>query len=127
MSYQGYRVKIDGIEIPNMLIAAGSYSFSKASRVANKWNDGFGVNHKDFHKTKKATIVFSIRERNLQEQESIKAIFQKQEKVKVEYWDDYECEYKEGYFEMPSLSVGHKKALNNDILYKATLVRMEEY
>lgn len=127
MSYKGYRVKIEGVEIPNMLIAAGSYSFNKTPRVAHSWNDGFGVSHKDFHRTDKANIAFSIRERNLQEQESIKGIFQKQKKVAVEYWDDYECEYKEGVFEMASATISHKNALNNEILYKATQIRLGEY
>lgn len=127
MSYKGYRVKIEGTEIPNMLIAAGSYSFSKSPRVANSWNDGFGVKHEDYHATDKANIAFSIRERKLQEQESIKGIFQKQKKVTVEYWDDYECAYKEGVFKMSGATIGHKNALNNEILYKATQIRLEEY
>ena len=96
-------------------------------RIANSWTDAYGVRHKDFHKKNKVTIVFAIRERNLEEQASIKSIFKEQKTVTVEYWDDYACEYKEGVFEMPTITVGHKKALNNEILYKATQIRLEEY
>lgn len=127
MNYKGYRIKIDGFEIPNVLIAAGSYSFAKVPRVANRWNDGYGVRHKDFHESDKVTIGFSIRERTLEEHASIKEIFKNQRTVNVEYWDDYTCEYREGSFEMASVTVGHKKALNNEILYKATPIRLEEY
>ena len=127
MSYAGYRVKIEGVEIPNTLIASGSYSFAKAARVARGWTDGFGVKHEDYHATDKASIAFSIKERNLQEQESIKSIFQKQKKITVEYWDDYECVYKEGVFKMLEVSIEHNNALGNDILYNATPVKLEEY
>lgn len=126
MSYQGYRVKINGVTIPNMLIASGTYSIKHEPRIAGRWTDGNGVKHIEYHSQKCATITFSIRERNMQEQESIKDIFLNTKNVIVEYWDDCECKYKTGVFDMSSVTLSHKKAISNGILYNATQVKLGE-
>ncbi len=126
MSYQGYRVKIAGIEIPNMLIASGTYSSRKEPRIAGSWTDGYGKKHIEYHSQKRTVITFSIRERNLEEQKSIKDVFANTKNVVVEYWDDFECEYKTGVFDMANITVSHKKATNENVLYNATQFKLEE-
>jgi hypothetical protein len=110
-----------------MLVASGSYSFLKQKRVAHEYKDGNGISHEVCHETTQAIIGFAIRQRTLEEHQSIKSIFAMHDTVPVEYWDDYDCEYKTGTFEMPTITVGHKKALDDEILYKATPIRLEEY
>ena len=127
MAYLGYRVKIEETEVPNLLIASGTYSFVKEKRLARSWTDANGMDHYDYHSDKKAVIAFDIRERNLFEQESIKGIFAKQDNLTVEYWDDYDCEYKTGTFKMTEPEISHKKGLNTDILYNTTQIILEEY
>ena len=126
MSYQGYRVKINGTIIPNVLVASGSYSFNKQPRIAGYWTDSKGEKHMEYHEKMRSIITFSIRERNLEEHESIKDIFNNQKKVNVEYWDDYECVYHTGVFDILGVTINHKKALSTDILYNATQIRLEE-
>ena len=127
MDYQGFRVKINDTVIPNVLIAAGTYSFVKEPRVAKTWTDSKGISHKSFHAKDKVKISFSIKERNLEEHRSIKGIFANKKNVTVYYWDDYDCEYKEGNFEMSSATISHRKALTNEILYDSTAITLGEY
>lgn len=125
--YEGYRIKINGTEVPNMLISSGSYSFKNTKRVINKYTDGNGKEHVDYYKNKKAVINFSIRKRNLEEHKSICNIFTLQENVPVTYWDDYECKYKEGKFKMNDPLIKHTKAVGTDIFYQSTAIILEEY
>lgn len=127
MEYQGYRVKIAGVEIPNMLIASGTYSFKKSKRLIKKYTDGNGTDHYDYYKAKKALISFSIRARTLEEQKSIKNIFTQQDNVPVVYWDDYDCEYKAGVFKMSEPIVKHSNAVGTNIMYQPTPIVLEEY
>lgn len=124
--YKGYRVKINGTEVPNMLVASGSYSYVKDRRLVQRYTDGNGITHEEYHETTKALIGFSLRERNLEEQKSIKGIFAMQDKVSVEYWDDYACEYKTGTFRMAAPKITHSKAVGSDILYNATPIVLGE-
>lgn len=124
--YEGYRVKINGIEVPNMLVASGSYSFLKQKRVAHEYKDGNGISHEVCHETTQAIIGFAIRQRTLEEHQSIKSIFAMHDTVPVEYWDDYDCEYKTGTFRMVAPKITHSKAVGSDILYNATPIVLGE-
>lgn len=127
MSYKGYRLKIEGAEISNLLISKGSYSFRKDKREAGSWTDANGISHFDNHKTTKAFIQFAIKEHTLAEHESIAGIFEKQEKVAVEYWDDYACKYVAGSFRMNAPGIKHIETPDNDIRYATIQITLEEY
>lgn len=127
MMYEGYRVKINGVEVPNNLIGSGTYHYTKAKKLVRQWKDANGLDHFDYYDTKRATIKFSIRERNLAEQQSITGLFEAQENLTVEYWDDYTCTYKTGLFKMNDPVIKHRKAPGNDIWYQATQFVLEEY
>lgn len=124
--YKGYRVKINGTEVPNILVASGSYSYVREKRLVQAYTDGNGISHEEYHETSKATIGFALKQRNLEEQQSIKGIFTTQGIVSVEYWDDYDCEYKTGTFRMAAPKITHRKAVGNDILYNATQIVLGE-
>jgi hypothetical protein len=124
--YKGYRVKINGTEVPNMLVASGSYSYVREKRLVQAYTDGNGITHEEYYETTKALIGFALRQRNLEEQRSIKGIFAMQDTVSVEYWDDYDCEYKTGTFRMAAPKITHSKAVGSDILYNATQIVLGE-
>lgn len=125
--YEGYRVKINDVEVPNTMIAAGTYSFVKEKRLVRSWVDANGLQHFDYYENTKAKIQFAIRERNLEEQQSITGLFQTFENLTVKYWDDYSCVYRTGLFKLKEPSISHRKAPDNDIWYQATSFVLEEY
>lgn len=124
--YKEYRVKINGTEVPNILVASGSYSYVREKRLVQSYTDGNGISHEEYHETSKATIGFALKERSLEEQQSIKGIFAMQETVSVEYWDDYSCEYKTGTFRMAAPKITHRNSVGNNISYNATQIVLGE-
>lgn len=127
MSYQGYRIKIGDTIVPNLLISKGSYSFRKNKRVAGSWTDANGIGHYANHKARQAVIQFSIKERNLEEHQSIAPIFAAQDNLTVEYWDEYACEYVTGNFRMSEPQIKHIETPGNDIRYATAQIVLTEY
>ena len=126
LTYANWRVKIGGTIITNDLIQKGSYYFVKSKRMAADWNDAVMTQHQFMMEKRKVHISFSLRERDLAEQDSIKAIFAAQENLTVEYWDDYECVYKTGSFYMDAPEINHRNTTNG-INYAATPIKLTEY
>lgn len=126
MSYLGYRLVINNTTIPNDLIQKGTYTFTKEKRIASSWKDAQLVEHHRVLSNRKAVITFSVRERNLTEQETIKGIFATQENIPVTYWDDFDCEYKSSYFFMSAPKVSHRNTIGG-INYAATAIQLTEY
>ena len=127
MSYNGYRVIIEGTTVPDNLIARGSWNFDKKKRITGSYVDGNQIEHEDVLPNRKVDIQFAIKPRTLEEQETIKGIFQKQEHVSVTYWDDWLCEYRTGDFKMDSPACQHKNTLYGTINYLATPIHLMEY
>lgn len=107
MSYNNYRLIISGITITNDLVQKGSYKAIPTKRVVATWLDANFIEHQDVLPTRKMDITFSLRQRNLAEQDLLKGIFTLQENISVTYWDDVTCDYKTGTFRMeaPEFSV----------------------
>lgn len=125
--YQGWRLNINGTVLNDTLVSKGSYTFKKEKRLSGKWVDLNGLTHEDVLASRKVLITFNLRERNLEEQEAIKAIFEHTERVAVTYWDDYACEYNGGTFVMTAPTINHMTIEPNGIVYAATSVKLEEY
>lgn len=125
--YEGYRIKIGDVVIPDTLISQGTYEFVNERRQIRSWQDANGIFHNDYFQRLQASITFSIRERSLEDHESIKGIFSKMENVAVTYWDDYDCEYKTGTFEMKKPKIKHRFAPNGTLFYEATQIALGEY
>ena len=126
MTYLGYRLIINGITISNDLIQKGTYQFTKAKREAGNWLDANLTEHQDIYSNRKTEISFSLRERNLNEQDSLKDIFEVQENVPVTYWDDYSCEYITSTFYMDAPKITHRNSIGG-INYAATPIHLVEY
>lgn len=125
--YTNCRIQIGNTAIDNSLIARGSYSFIKDKRVSGSWEDGNGISHDNIFDKRKVTITFSLRERSLEEQESLAGIFATQENVLVTYFDDYDCTFKQGNFKMNAPTINHLNVSYENIEYAATQIILEEY
>lgn len=126
MSYEGYRVKIGDTIISNDLIQKGTYSFKKSKRMAADWNDAVMTQHQNLMTRRKVLISFSLRERDLAEQESIKELFETEEDISVKYWDDYDCVYRVGTFFMEAPEIQHRNTVGG-INYSSTPIKLTEY
>ena len=126
MSYLGYRLIINDIEITNDLIQKGTYKAIPTKRIVDSWIDADMIEHQEVLPTRKMDISFSLRQRNLTEQDSIKDIFNLQENIPVTYWDDVSCAYKTGTFYMESPEFSHISTVGG-INYEATPIHLIEY
>ena len=127
MSYGGYRLIINGTVIDNTMIARGTYQFTKVKRMVSTWNDANLIEHQELLSNRKVEISFSLRQRTLADQETIKGIFALQENVPVTYWDDYDCTYRTSTFYMQAPKITHTNTATGDILYNATAINLVEY
>lgn len=126
MSYSGYRLIINGIKITNDLIQKGTYKAIPTKRVVASWLDANFIEHQDVLSTRKTDIQFSLRQRSLTEQDSLKNIFARQENINVTYWDDATCDYKTGSFRMEAPEFSHISTVGG-INYAETPIHLIEY
>ena len=126
LTYAGYRLIIGGVTVSNDLIQKGSYSFVKQKRIATTFQDSVLTEHQQVLPNRKVVISFSLRERNLAEQDSIKGIFDTQDNISVTYWDDYTCSYQTGTFYMTPPQITHRNTVGG-INYSSTPVTLTEY
>lgn len=126
MSYNGYRLIINGTTVPDNLIGRGSWQFTKGKRITGSYVDGNQIDHIDVLPDRKVDIRVSIKPRTLAEHELIKGIFDLQEEVPVTYWDDFLCEYATGVFNMDAPACQHRDTKYGDIFYVATPIHLVE-
>lgn len=126
MTYNGYRLIINGITIYNSLISKGTYQSTPQKRIAAKWEDANLIEHEEVLSNRKMDISFALRERSLDEQDSIKGIFALEENVPVTYWDDKTCTYKTGSFKMEASKFSHRNTIGG-INYNPTTIHLVEY
>ena len=126
MSYNGYRLVINGITITNDAIQKGTYRATPQKRVVATWLDADFIEHQDVLPTRKMEISFSIRQRNLTEQENLIGLFATQENIPVTYWDDATCDYKSGTFRMEAPEFSILNTIGG-INYAETPIHLIEY
>lgn len=126
MTYNGYRLIINGITIWNSLVSKGTYQAVPQKRIAASWEDANLIEHEEVLTNRKMDISFALRERSLEEQDSIKGITGLQENIPVTYWDDNSCSYKTGTFKMEAPKFQHKDTIGG-IFYKPTAIHLTEY
>ena len=71
-------------------------------------------------------IQFSLRQRNLTEQNNLTGLFSTQENIPVTYLDDASCTYKNGTFRMEAPEFSHISTVGG-INYEATPIHLIEY
>lgn len=122
--YQGYRIKVNGTIIDNMMIVRGTYYAVPTTRVISSYYDAAGNPHEELSPVKKMEIGFTIREHSMEEHLAIMAAFPGRN-VSVEYWNDTTGEYKMGAFRVDDLKASHKHAAGG-IRYKEIPVKLKE-
>lgn len=127
MAYRKYRVKIGENIVSDMLVAKGTYSFQKQDRVIESYDDEEGITHEIVAKKKKVVISFSFKEHELDEHQSIADFIKEKNNVNIQYWDDEECEYKDGLFKISGGTFSHRTTHGENIKYNACPVTLEEY
>ena len=126
MSYNNYRLIINGITISNDLVQKGTYRATPLKRVVGTWIDANQIEHQDILPTRKMDFKFILRQRNLADQELFKYIFAIQENISVTYWDDASCTYKTGTFYMNAPEFAHLNT-SGGINYDGTEIHLIEY
>ncbi len=107
--YQGYRIKINGAIIDNMMIKRGTYYAMPTTHVIDSYYDAAGNLHEEFHPKKKMEIGFTIREHSMEEHVAIMSVFTGRN-VAVEYWNDTTGIYDVGVFRVEDFKTPHKHA-----------------
>lgn len=122
--YQGYRIKINGTVISDLMIKRGSYYATPTQRVISSYYDAAGGYHEELSPVKKMEIGFTVREHDMDEHIAIMSAFPERN-VSVEYWNDTTGEYKMGVFRVDDLKASHKSAAGR-IRYGEIPVKLKE-
>ena len=126
MSYAQYRVKIGETVIKNSMIGPDSYQITKDERVISVWKDANQVEHREMDPVLKTSISFTIRERSMEDQQTIAPIFATLSNLTVEYWDDILGNYATGTFYMAPPTIQSRRH-GASLLYMETQVNLTEY
>lgn len=124
--YNGYNLQIENNQLPNAIIVPGTYQITKAKRIVNSWKDANGKTHFNYYPLDQVSITFDVKERTLEQQNSIKWLFAKKDNITIFYYDDETDEYKVGTFKMNDASLSHSYD-GQKIYYAATTISFEEY
>lgn len=125
--YQGWRLKINGVEFPNTYMSRGSYRCIEERRVIEIWRDANSVTHEVYAEKSKCIISFNIKEHDSQEHSAIMLFLTEKDNVLVTYYSDREDRYKEMNCKIGDLQFSHKNAVGNRIDYAETAVTLTEY
>ncbi len=123
--YKGYRLKVNGTIIENLMIVRGSYSMMREQRVIDSYHDANGTYCEELSPASKAIIQFSIRDRSMEEQAAIAAAFSSRN-VSVEYWDDTTLKYDTGTFRVENPTYTHSYAVRDRIRYGQAAIVLKE-
>lgn len=127
MSYQGYRLKINNVIVPENHISRGSYSISADDRIIDDWQDADLIDHVATINTKKHTINFSFREHDSSEHSIFSGYLASTQNIPVQYYDDLTDTYITGSFHTDGVSFSHETIRSGRIWYDDTPVKLEEY
>lgn len=126
MSYQGYRIKVNGRIIDNMMIVKGTYYSKPTRRVVSSYYDAAGGFHEELSPVVKMEIGFTIREHDMEEHTALLSAFSTGRNVSVEYWNDTTGSYATAVFRAEDFTTPHQYALQNRIRYGEITVLLKE-
>lgn len=124
MAYQGYRIKVNGTIIDNMMIKRGSYYAKPTRRVLESYYDAAGGFHEELSPVVKMEIGFTIREHDMDEHAALFSAFTERN-VTVEYWKDNAGVYATGTFRIEDYKMPHKHTAGG-IRYADIAIKMKE-
>ena len=124
--YQGYRLKIDGVVFPNSYIAKGSYSAVDKKRVVETWVDANQVEHEVTTGQAKANIAFSLIEHNSEKHSELMKFFQKDDDIRVEFYNDRTDAYRVANCRLVDISFSHSNTYGGKVQYNSTAINFIE-
>lgn len=125
--YSGFRISINGTQVDNGIMQKGSYHFQKGKRITGQWTTAAQKEKLDVYDEPKVLITFTIHSMTLEEHENIKWLFSQLDNLLISYWDDYDCEYKTGYFYMEAPDMPHANTEYGTIKYDKIAIKLTEY
>lgn len=127
MGYNGYRLKINNLTLPENFIGLGSYSMTTEDRVIDQWTDANLTDHVATIGTKKHVIKFALRQHNSDEHATFLQYVSSTKGVTVQYFDDETNDYVTGSFHIEGITFPHKTVRSGMIWYDEVDVTLEEY
>lgn len=125
--FNGYRMKINGVEFNDSYIQQGTYSCVRAKRVIQRWQDANLVEHELCAPTKKATLKFQLREHNSADHAKIISMLQSDDNISIEYYSDREDRYYVGIFRCDDIIFSHINLTRNNIMFARAQVTLTEH
>ena len=125
--YSGFRLSINNTQVSNGIMQKGSYKFTKGKRITGQWTTAAQEEKVDVYDKAKVVITFTIHSMTLEEHEEIKWLLSSLEHLLVSYWDDYDCEYKTGYFYMDAPEIKHENSMYDTLKYDKIQIKLTEY
>ena len=126
-AYDGYRLKINGVTVPNTIMTRGSWNASNKQRLIRSFTDANGTLHESYYPHKKVEITFSLREHSVEEHDSFITYFSDHSHVAIEYWDDDSATYMTFDGKISDIEWSHNTAYNDEIRYNPTDIEIVEY
>lgn len=127
MSYNGYRLKIEGVKVPNSYIAKGTFFQENQDRVLRQWTDATHTDHRDVATKKRLYITFSLRSHKSDEHAAFASLIAKREQVAVEFYDRQTDTYKNATCWIQAPAFNDENILGDKILFGETSVTITEY
>lgn len=133
MAYQGYQLKIGNLKLPipdgenKSIFKPGTYSFNKSKRLIAEWQDSTGKIHHEVFPNDKVKISFTISERTKEQHALLRPLLESRNNIYVEYWDDINGTYNNGYFFIDEISNVSSIATLDTIYYDELNVVLTEY
>lgn len=124
--YNGYRLKIDGVILPNSMIAKGSYSAKDDARVVETWTDGYLVEHQIISDNRKARIRFSMIEHDSTNHADFIAYLQKNDDISVEFYNDRTDSYRTANCRLSPLQFSGRSSYGGKLQYNKTAIEFIE-
>lgn len=94
--FNGYLLKIDGVQFPNLLIIESSYSVDRSPLVVNDYYDGNYDRHVEFAEKDNVVVSFDTRVMSEADYRAISGMFH--DEMEVNYYDPLTGLYDTGVF-----------------------------
>lgn len=126
MAFQGYILKVEGVQFPNVYV--NGYAVSPLKRTdKNSYIDGDGKLNRTILPHKRSAITFSTGPITDDDMSCLTSIFNKRDKVNVTYWDPTSQSYKDGVFYVVDFEVKSLVIISGKMYYRPIEFEFIEY
>lgn len=129
--FEGWWLKINGVEFPNKYIHAGTYKVTPDQETdQDDYTDGDGIFHRNILPAKATKIEFSVKPVRLADMVKIMEVIPENANgLTIEYWNPRKMRYQTGKAYVPDISYEPYMVYPdiNDILFNPFRVAFIEY